>query len=72
MSQPTTIFVGLDVHKDSISVAYAARGQDGPAQFVGPIGTRQSDIEKMAGVTVSSIDVYVKKVVPPHTHTAEE
>ncbi|MFC2082011.1 Asp23/Gls24 family envelope stress response protein [Candidatus Bipolaricaulota bacterium] len=32
----------------------------------------QSDIEKMAGVTVSSIDVYVKKVVPPHTHTAEE
>jgi uncharacterized alkaline shock family protein YloU len=32
----------------------------------------QNDIEKMAGVTVSSIDVYVKKVVPPHTHTAEE
>ena len=31
----------------------------------------QSDIEKMAGVTVSSIDVYVKKVVPPHTHTAD-
>ena len=32
----------------------------------------QSDIEKMAGVTVSSIDVYVKKVVPPHTHTADD
>ena len=31
----------------------------------------QSDIEKMAGITVSSIDVYVKKVVPPHTHTSE-
>jgi len=32
----------------------------------------QRDIEKMAGVTVSSVDVYVKKVVPPHTHGTEE
>ena len=31
----------------------------------------QNDIEKMAGINVSSIDVYVKKVVPPHTHTDE-
>lgn len=31
----------------------------------------QQDIERLAGVTVSGIDVYVKKVVPPHTHEAE-
>jgi len=31
----------------------------------------QQDIERLAGVTVSGIDVYVKKVVPPHTHESE-
>ena len=46
MSNPTTLFVGLDVHKDSISVAYAADGRAAP-QFVGPIGSRKSDIDKM-------------------------
>jgi len=47
MQQPTTLFVGLDVHKDSISVAYAAAGLTEAPQFVGPIGTRQSDIDKL-------------------------
>ncbi len=47
MHQPTTLFVGLDVHKDSISVAYAAGGRPEPAQFLGPIGTRQYDVDKM-------------------------
>jgi len=32
----------------------------------------QRDIEQLAGVTVSNVDVFVKKVVPPHTHTTEE
>ena len=32
----------------------------------------QQDIEQLAGVIVSSIDVFVKKVVPPHTHELEE
>ena len=27
----------------------------------------QKDIEELAGVTVTGIDVYVKKVVPPHS-----
>lgn len=49
MHQPTTLFVGLDVHKDSISVAYAASGRVDPAQFVGPIGTRKCDIDKLIG-----------------------
>ena len=47
MQQPTTLFVGLDVHKDSISVAHAASDSAEPAHFVGPIGTRKSDIDKM-------------------------
>jgi len=47
MHQPTTLSVGLDVHKDSISVAYALDGSPEPAQFLGPIGTRQCDLDKM-------------------------
>jgi len=47
MQQPTTLFVGLDVHKDSISVAYAAAGSVAPAEFVGPIGPRKCDIDKL-------------------------
>jgi len=47
MQQPTTLFVGLDVHKESISVAYAASGRVEPALFVGPIGTRKCDIDKL-------------------------
>ena len=31
----------------------------------------QRDIEQLAGVTVSHVDVFVKKVVPPHTHSEE-
>jgi transposase len=47
MSQIITLFVGLDVHKDSISVAYAKANCPEPPQFVGPIGTRQCDIDKL-------------------------
>ena len=28
----------------------------------------QRDIEQFAGVSVANVDVFVKKVVPPHTH----
>ena len=45
MDKTTPVFVGLDVHKDSIAVAYAA---DGAAPtLVGTIGTRQADLEKL-------------------------
>jgi len=32
----------------------------------------QNDVERLAGVTVSSVNVNVKKVVPPHTHESGE
>ena len=50
MQQPTTVFVGLDVHKESISVSYAASGRPDPPQYVGPIGTRRCDIDKWKNV----------------------
>jgi len=43
----TTLFVGLDVHKDSISVAYASSSSREEPVFLGPIGTRQADIDKL-------------------------
>jgi transposase len=47
MLQPTPLFVGLDVHKDSIAVAHAdGQSADGPV-FVGAIGPRQADLDKL-------------------------
>ena len=43
----TTLFVGLDVHKDSIAVAYASSASRHEPVFVGPIGTRQCDVDKL-------------------------
>lgn len=46
MNQSTTLYVGLDVHKESISVSYAP-GNGAEPVFVGPIGTRQCDIDRL-------------------------
>ena len=40
MSEPTPLFVGLDVHKDSIAVAHAQGQSADPPVYVGAIGTR--------------------------------
>lgn len=47
MQETTPVFVGLDVHKETISVAYAAGEPAAAPQFVGEIGTRQCDIDKL-------------------------
>jgi transposase len=47
MKHSTTLFVGLDQHKDSLSVAYAPEEQGTEVVYMGPIGTRQCDIDKM-------------------------
>jgi transposase len=47
MAQSTALFVGLDVHKDSIAVAHAAGGSREPPVFVGAIGPRQADIDQL-------------------------
>jgi transposase len=47
MSQSTTLFVGLDVHKDSISVAHVSAEPTADVVFVGRIGTRTADIDKL-------------------------
>jgi transposase len=47
MPHSTTLFVGLDVHKDSIAVAYVSEARDAEVIFLGHIGTRQCDIDKL-------------------------
>lgn len=47
MAQSTPLFVGLDVHKDSITVAHAAGGSAEPPVFVGAIGPRQADLDQL-------------------------
>jgi transposase len=41
------LFVGLDVHKESIAAAYAPQEPGSDAVSLGNIGTRQCDIDKL-------------------------
>jgi len=42
-----TIYVGLDVHKSSISVSIAEDGRDGPVRFLGPIPNAPVEVAKL-------------------------
>ncbi len=42
-----TLFVGLDVHKDTIAVAYAPEDRGAEVVSLGMIGTRQCDVDKL-------------------------
>lgn len=43
-----TLYIGLDVHKVSISVSVAEDGRDGPVRFVGNIPNTPMDVAKLA------------------------
>jgi transposase len=47
MSQSSTLFIGMDVHKDSIAVAYVAQDHGAEVTYLGIIGTRQGDIDHL-------------------------
>ena len=46
MSQSSTLFIGMDVHKETIAVAYVAQDQGAEGAALGTIGTRQCDIDQ--------------------------
>jgi hypothetical protein len=45
MSQSSTLCIGLDVHKESMAVAYVAPDHGAEVLYLGTIGTRQGDID---------------------------
>ena len=47
MSQSRTLFIGMDVHKESIAVAYVAQDHGAEVTYLGSIGTRQCDIDQL-------------------------
>jgi transposase len=47
MHNSKTLYVGLDVHKDSIAVAYVAKDHDAEVIYLGTIGSRQCDIDQL-------------------------
>jgi transposase len=47
MSQSRTLFIGMDVHKDAIAVAYVAQDHGAEVASLGTIGTRQCDLDQL-------------------------
>src|SRR5919109_3036988 len=47
MSQSSTLFIGMDIHKDSIAVDYVAQDHGAEVIYLGPIGTRQGDLDQL-------------------------
>jgi transposase len=47
MNQSSTLYIGLDVHKEAIAVAYVAKAHDAEVIYLGTIGTRQADIDQL-------------------------
>ena len=62
MTQSTTLYVGLDVHKDSIAVAYLTQEHGAEVTYLGTIGTRRGDstqlIRKMHSKAKHLVCVY--------------
>jgi transposase len=47
MTHPNTLYIGLDVHKESIAVAYGTQDHGAEVTYLGTIGTRQCDIDQL-------------------------
>ena len=47
MRQSSTLYVGLDVHTESSAVAYVGKEHHAEGVYLGPIGTRQCDIDQL-------------------------
>ena len=66
MSQSSTLFIGMDVHKDSIAVAYVAQDHGAEVMYLGAIGTRQCDIDQLVRKMQSKAKhlIFVTKPAP--------
>jgi transposase len=53
MPHSTTLFVGLDAHKDPIAVASVSEARDAEVVFGGPMGTRPCDLDTLIRTLIS-------------------
>ena len=47
MHQSSTLYIGMDVHKESMAVAYVTQQHGAEVTYLGTIGTRQCDIDQL-------------------------
>jgi transposase len=47
MRHSHTLYIGLDVHKDSLAVADVTQDQGAEVSYVGTIGTRPCDLDQL-------------------------
>ena len=47
MSQSNTLFLGMDVHKDTIAVAYVPQDHGAEVTSLGSVGTHQGDLAQL-------------------------
>ena len=47
MHQSRTLYIGMDVHKDTLAVAYVAKAHDAEVVFLGTMGTRHGDLDPL-------------------------
>ena len=47
MPQSSTLYIGMDVHKDAIAVAYVAKDHDAEVVDLGTVGPRQCAIDTL-------------------------
>ena len=47
MAPTSRLFIGLDVHKETIAVAYVGEEREAEVISLGAIGTRQKDIDAL-------------------------
>ena len=53
--QTVRVFVGMDVHKETISISVAEDGRNGPVRFIGVIPNQPDDIAKMRGKSAEEV-----------------
>ena len=47
MHQSSTLDIGMDVHQDSMAVAYVAKDHDAAVVALGPLGPRHCDLDTL-------------------------
>jgi hypothetical protein len=47
LAQSSTLFIGMDVHQETIAVAYVAQEHGAEGTYLGTMGTRQCDIDHL-------------------------